>query len=114
MHPRLQALAVGYRLLGVAGDEQYLQAWAQGARGIGHLATIEPARQADIGDQQVYRRIGLQHGQAGMPIRHLHDLELQFAEHVLDQHAQDRLIVDQQDPVAHACQGLDGVGFLVG
>ncbi len=48
-------------VLGVAGDEQDLEVRTRGPRGVGKLAAIDAAGQADIGDKQIDPHVRLQH-----------------------------------------------------
>ena len=47
-------------ILRIAGDEQDLEVRTRHARGVGKLAAVDAAGQADIGDQQVDPRVRLQ------------------------------------------------------
>ena len=65
--PGVDMAVVEHGILGIAGDEQHLQAGPQRARGIGDLAAVQPAGQADVGDQQVDRGVALQQLQPAGP-----------------------------------------------
>ena len=43
-----------------AGDEQHLQAGTRYSRGVRHLAAVDAAGQADVGDKQINPSVGLQ------------------------------------------------------
>ncbi len=55
-------------VLGVAGNEEHLQVRPMLARRVRHLAAVQPAREADVGDQQVDANVRLQHLEAGSAV----------------------------------------------
>ncbi len=71
MHARFQVAVADHGVLGVTGDEQYLQPRAALPRGVGHLPAIHAPRQTDVADQQVDAHVGLQQSQPGAGIRRL-------------------------------------------
>ena len=49
----VQMSMTDHRVLGIAGDEEHFEAWPKDAGGIGDLASVHPARQADVGDEEI-------------------------------------------------------------
>src|SRR5438105_3695490 len=53
LHARLHEAVTYGGILGIAGNEQHLEAWSKRARRVGKLATVHAIRQADVGDHHV-------------------------------------------------------------
>jgi hypothetical protein len=96
---------------GVAGDEQDGQCGQHFARGIGELAAIEAAGQADIGHQQVQPPAGrVEQPQGLRPVAGLQDLVAEFAQRFSGEGADHRLVVDEQEPGGAAGGRRHGAG----
>lgn len=96
MHAGVEMPVADYRILGIAGDEQDLEVGPLDPRGIGELAAIHPLGQADIGDQQIDPRGGIEDGEAGGAIARFDRLQAHLVKYLGHQHADRRLVIDHQ------------------
>jgi hypothetical protein len=72
-------------------------------------ATVHPARQADIRDQEIHALAGLQDPQSLWAVFRFQHPVARFLEHVDDQHPDGRFVVDDQNRLA-----MGGVERMVG
>ena len=102
MHAGLEVTVADSRVFGIAGDKQDFQPGTGHQRGVGDLPAVHPARQADVGYQQVDPQVRLQDLQSGGPVFRLQYLIAGKVENFSEHHPNGLFVVDHQNHLAGA------------
>jgi len=87
-------------ILRIAGNEKHPQIGPRLARRIRHLTSVHSAGKTDVANQKIDPDIRLQQLESGHTIRRVDHRVAEFFQHIGDQHAHARFIVDDQNGFA--------------